>query len=334
MPFKGFNIEYPHYSVITPQSGDSFDVRCLNVGEVNELKHSFLIPSKSSSTINTIVWKAIKSKPNHINTYQDFLKNTTIKDRMALIYGIYHSTFGNNKEFTVVCSECNSEQIIRFQLNNCFKMNPYPYSEKFKKSYKIARAIENNKDQIMERILEESEKKKLEEQSKLEKNSSEVKYVEDEEKIEPKVSEPEKKEELTGEFDTHILNKVIEKELEISKVIVHIRQPSLLDELKLVETIPFTSSEHLDKLMQILIIEKFRYQDNGVWNTVDHTEDILQGYETLPIDDRNTIFNTYHTNFGQYGLTITNKWNCQSCSANNNFSLDVVQQFFRMVQVL
>ena len=46
MTFKGFNIKYPEYEVITPHTNLSFTLRSLNVQEEETLKGSLVTPQK------------------------------------------------------------------------------------------------------------------------------------------------------------------------------------------------------------------------------------------------------------------------------------------------
>ena len=54
--FQGFNIAYPEYEVITPQTKRSYHVRSLSVQEEEKLKASLLTPSKERLTISLYNW--------------------------------------------------------------------------------------------------------------------------------------------------------------------------------------------------------------------------------------------------------------------------------------
>lgn len=157
--FKGFkNIRYPVYTVVTPQSGDTYSLRTLNVSEVMTLRESLTSGNKMAEILNDILWKAVEFKPEHISSKTEFLKNLTMKDRDALIYGLYHSTFGDEKTYNVVCGECSNTQKIKVSLNKIFFSNNYPASKAIVDSYRVALA-ENpimEKDPDIEKVLEGS----------------------------------------------------------------------------------------------------------------------------------------------------------------------------------
>ena len=44
--FRGFNLKYPEYEVITPQTKRSFTLRSLNVSEEENMKGSMMTPLK------------------------------------------------------------------------------------------------------------------------------------------------------------------------------------------------------------------------------------------------------------------------------------------------
>lgn len=326
MVFTGFNIEYPSYSVVTPQTGDQYDVRCLTVADVNELKHSSLTPAKSITITNDIIWKAIKNKPDNIKSYKDFLHNTTLADRAALVYGIYHSTFGDDREAGVVCEECGTTDSRKFNLNDMFSINPYP-SKKMKDSVKVIDAVSN--------------KPKPE---PVPYNKSEINYVEDEDgevvetHITSTVDNASKKESKEKEVDKvnedDILQKKVVIDLPVSKVKVYLIQPTLADEEKLVSSVPFTNYAHVEFMLETLSIEKFIHTVNGVENTITNREEILDGYNSLPATEKNIIYEEFEKAFGQYNISMEAKWECNKCKAENVYMMSIVTEFFRMAQAL
>jgi hypothetical protein len=123
--FKGFDIKYPEYEVITPQTGLSFNVRSLNVQEEERLKGSLLTPSKVNDHLNKCLFDAITQKPEHIQSYDDFLKNTTLKDRDAILYGLYHITYEEIRNYDVTCPSCRKDYPITVQASSTFNINSY-----------------------------------------------------------------------------------------------------------------------------------------------------------------------------------------------------------------
>jgi len=88
--FKGFNLQYPEYEVVTPHTHKSFTVRSLSVSEEEKLKGSLMTPSKITEHLNKCLFNSMVKKPEDVNDYSSFLKLTTIKDRDAILYGLYH----------------------------------------------------------------------------------------------------------------------------------------------------------------------------------------------------------------------------------------------------
>lgn len=124
--FKGFDVKYPEYEVITPQTNVSYNLRSLNVQEEERLKGSLVTPIKISEHLNKCIYEAMTQKPDHINSYDAFIKNTTIKDRDALLYGLYHITYEEIRNYDVQCSACKKEYPVTVKASETFDMNPYP----------------------------------------------------------------------------------------------------------------------------------------------------------------------------------------------------------------
>jgi hypothetical protein len=124
--FRGFNIKYPEYEVITPQTGASFHVRSLNVQEEEQLKGSLLTPVKINEHLNKCIFDACVKKPANITTFDSFLKNVTLKDRDALLYGLYHITYEEIRNYDVTCGACRKEYPVTVKASSTFDMNPYP----------------------------------------------------------------------------------------------------------------------------------------------------------------------------------------------------------------
>jgi hypothetical protein len=126
MVFKGFNIKYPEYEVITPHTNQSFTVRSLNVSEEERLKGSLLTPTKIAEHLNRCLYDSIVVKPEGIETYDAFLKNLTLKDRDALLYGLYHITYEEIRNYQIKCGECSNEFPVSVEVSKTFNANPYP----------------------------------------------------------------------------------------------------------------------------------------------------------------------------------------------------------------
>ena len=123
--FKGFDIKYPEYEVITPQTGQSFHVRSLNVQEEERLKGSLLTPSKINEHLNKCLFDACVKKPADVVNFDSFLKKTTLKDRDALLYGLYHITYEEIRNYDVTCGACRKDYPVTVQASSTFDMNQY-----------------------------------------------------------------------------------------------------------------------------------------------------------------------------------------------------------------
>lgn len=124
--FKGFDLERPEYQVITPQTKQSFTVHSLTVMQEERLKGSLVTPVQVTDHLNTILWESIVKKPDNIKTLDDFLKQITIKDRDALLYGLYHITYEEVRNYNVSCVSCNKDFQITVAASSTFDFNGYP----------------------------------------------------------------------------------------------------------------------------------------------------------------------------------------------------------------
>ena len=124
--FTGFRLKYPEYEVITPQTKKIFTVRSLNVEEEEKLKGSFLSPIKMSEHLNKCIFETIASKPDEIRDYTSFLTTTTLKDRDALLYGLYHITYEEIRNYEVRCSGCKKEYLVTAKASDMFNFLAYP----------------------------------------------------------------------------------------------------------------------------------------------------------------------------------------------------------------
>jgi hypothetical protein len=126
MAFTGFNIELPTYEVITPHTNKSYKVRGMTVQEEEKLKGSLNTPLKITDHLNKTIYKLIVDKPEGIENYNDFLKNTTLRDRDALLFGIYHTTYEEIRNYEIVCSNCENKFPVTINASDTFNINMYP----------------------------------------------------------------------------------------------------------------------------------------------------------------------------------------------------------------
>ena len=124
--FSGFQIKYPEYSVVTPQTLKEFTIRTLTIEDEERLKGSFVTPTKMAEHLNEIIYTCLVKKPDDIKTYQDFLSKLTIKDRDALMYGLYHVTYKDIHNYDVTCSSCQAVNSVKVNFINSFKAKLWP----------------------------------------------------------------------------------------------------------------------------------------------------------------------------------------------------------------
>lgn len=137
MVFKGFNVKYPEYEVITPQTAMSFHVRSLNVQEEENLKGSLMTPQKITEHLNKCIFEALVKKPKEVKDFDSFLKVTTLKDRDALLYGLYHISYGDIRDYDITCSSCRKEYPVTVKASDTFNFNPYPEKDILSKEVKV-----------------------------------------------------------------------------------------------------------------------------------------------------------------------------------------------------
>jgi len=123
--FTGFNIKYPEYELLTPQTLQEFTIRSMSVAEEEILKGSLVTVKRIPIHINDVIWTCLVKKPSHIVTKEDFFKNTTLRDRDALLYALYHITYKDIHNYDVQCNECGEKFPISLQLSNIFKMSAW-----------------------------------------------------------------------------------------------------------------------------------------------------------------------------------------------------------------
>lgn len=124
--FTGFNIKYPEYSVITPHTLKEFTIRSLTVAEEEKMKSSLLTPNKLAEHLNEVIWQCLVKKPDDVKTYDDFLKLLTIKDRDALMYGLYHVTYKDIHDYDVVCPKCDHTNSVKIDFLKSFQATMWP----------------------------------------------------------------------------------------------------------------------------------------------------------------------------------------------------------------
>lgn len=135
--FQGFNIALPEYEVITPQTGLSYTVRSMTVQEEEKLKGSLLTANKITDHLNKCLYDCIVKKPDVVTDYDSWMKNTTIKDRDALLYGMYHITYEEIRNYDVTCGACGKNYAVTVKASETFNYNPYPEKDILTKTVNV-----------------------------------------------------------------------------------------------------------------------------------------------------------------------------------------------------
>lgn len=135
--FTTFNIKYPEYEVITPQTHLSFTTRSLNVQDEERLKGSLMTPAKVTEHLNKCIYETLVKKPDTIKEYKDFLKLITLKDRDTLLYGLYHITYEEIRNYDVKCKNCKKDFSVTINASDTFSFNPYPGEDILTRRIKI-----------------------------------------------------------------------------------------------------------------------------------------------------------------------------------------------------
>jgi hypothetical protein len=258
MTFKGFAVQYPEYEVITPQTKKSFTLRSLSVQEEEKLKGSFVTPTKIAEHLNGCIFSSLVSKPEDIKDLDSFLRRITLKDRDALLYGLYHVTYEEIRNYQVKCTACANEYAITIQASDTFNYIEYPHKNILKDRKKI--------------------------------------------------------------------------ELPVSKgVFVTIKQPTLFDEYIGIKELINRPGSTLDLITETLIIESFEQDVEERKEPIAYTDriDIIDAYLSLPARDKRAIYKAYDEEFGTYGVELKMMSNCTSCGNQDQFNIDLVENFFR-----
>ena len=137
MPFTGFKAPLPEYEVITPQTKLSFTVRSLNVQEEERLKGSLMTPTKVTEHLNKCIYDSIANKPENIPDYNTFLKQVTLRDRDALLYGLYHITYEEIRNYEIKCGSCGYKYPVTVKASSTFNFTPYPADNILTKKKKV-----------------------------------------------------------------------------------------------------------------------------------------------------------------------------------------------------
>lgn len=258
----GFKQKLPEYEVITPQTNQSFRLRSLTVQEEERMKGSLLSPSVVTDHLNRCIFDCIVVKPKSIKSFEDFLANCTMKDRDAILYGLYHITYEEIRNYDVTCPACRKSHAISLRISEAFSVEQFPKERDIlKETYNVKLPV-------------------------------------------------------------------------LTNVFVTIKQPTLLDEVKMMK-IAGNNSKLMDVLTETMIIHSITENNDGDDSSVYSTrEDITDAYRALPPNDKRAIFNEYKDKMGQFGIELKTRVTCPNCGEEDVVDLDLVDNFFRMVHTL
>jgi len=105
----------------------------LNVQEEERIKGSLVTPTKITEHLNRCIFDTLVEKPDKIKTFNDFLETVTTKDRDALLYGLYHITYDEIRNYDVKCGTCKKEYSVTIEASSTFNINVYPGDDILKK---------------------------------------------------------------------------------------------------------------------------------------------------------------------------------------------------------
>jgi len=127
--FTSFDVVLPTYEVITPQTKQSFLLKSLTVADEEKMKASLMNEKKILQHLNKCLYDSIAEKPESF-TLDEFLSTVTLKDREALLYGLYHITYEEIRNYTIVCGQCGNNQDVTVNASDTFSISLYEGEEK------------------------------------------------------------------------------------------------------------------------------------------------------------------------------------------------------------
>lgn len=103
--FQSF--ELPKWEVFTPHTRHTLLMKSLLVQQEEALKTSAISTTKMLDLINKTIFDCMDTHDTPFNTIEGFMKNLTLADREALLYGLIIASYGEDQEFNVTCSACS-----------------------------------------------------------------------------------------------------------------------------------------------------------------------------------------------------------------------------------
>ena len=101
------------------------------------MKGSLLTPIQVTEHLNKCLYDTIVRKPKEIKNFDEFLKKVTTKDREVILYGLYHITYEEVRNYNVPCMTCAKEYPVTVKISDTFNYNKYPKDDILKKTVKV-----------------------------------------------------------------------------------------------------------------------------------------------------------------------------------------------------
>ena len=120
---------FPVYEVVTPVTNKHFLVRAMTVAQESLIRESSTSDSKRLQLLYQVLFDCIENKEPPFTTMEGFLKNLTINDLDALLFGVIVSTYGESQDYSVKCPRCENEIKGKFILPEIIDITAYDGNE-------------------------------------------------------------------------------------------------------------------------------------------------------------------------------------------------------------
>jgi hypothetical protein len=133
----GIKIQHPVYTVICPQTNLQFDVKSLTLMDEEVLKSSATTKSNIAMLLAKVVYNNCVNKPEHITDFDSFLHGITVQDEVALVFGLYHMSYGELTDINFKCIACEQENSVSIPTESLFSIDFYPGKDILTKTVEV-----------------------------------------------------------------------------------------------------------------------------------------------------------------------------------------------------
>lgn len=129
-----------------------------------------------------------------------------------------------------------------------------------------------------------------------------------------------------------ILTKQVKVDLPITQgVSAFVRQPTLFDELYSTKELGTRPDMNIDIITETLIVDRFEEEQekSSAPKVYKDRLDVVDAYKAIAAKDKREIYKAYEQAFGKYGISLKMKSGCRSCGNEDNYDIDLVENFFR-----